>query len=228
MRQGTLAQTVSAKRGHSRGHRWLGRLGLSLAPCAGQRGRSHAASRSRSNALGDRASGAAAGRDAARADCSKRWPQRIHAGLSYQDVLAALLLAGVRNVQPRPSVGFKFHAVLVVNSAHLASLASPAGASLAADLLGARLLQETPRRDDIREGDWTMAAGRRIRRARVPARPAGVHRRRWTTGTKRPPTPPSRGWLARRGANEIFEIMFRYGARDFRSIGHKAIFVANS
>ena len=35
------------------------------------------------------------------------------------------MLAGVRNVQPRPSVGFKFHAVLVVNSAHLASLASP-------------------------------------------------------------------------------------------------------
>jgi hypothetical protein len=34
-------------------------------------------------------------------------------------VLAALLLAGVRNIQPRP-VGFKFHAVLVVNSAHLA------------------------------------------------------------------------------------------------------------
>ncbi len=27
---------------------------------------------------------------------------RIHDGLSYRDVLAALLLAGVRNVQPRP------------------------------------------------------------------------------------------------------------------------------
>ena len=40
---------------------------------------------------------------------------RIKAGkLSYQEVLAALLLAGVRNVQPRPSVGHKFHAVLVV------------------------------------------------------------------------------------------------------------------
>ena len=37
---------------------------------------------------------------------------------------APVLLAGVRNVQPRP-VGFKFHAVLVVNSAHLASQASP-------------------------------------------------------------------------------------------------------
>src|SRR5947209_20610606 len=50
---------------------------------------------------------------------------RIRRGMSYREVVAALLLAGVRNVQPRPSVGFKFHAVLVVNSAHLASLASP-------------------------------------------------------------------------------------------------------
>jgi hypothetical protein len=46
---------------------------------------------------------------------------KIRRGLSYREVLAALLLAGVRNIQPRP-VGFKFHAVLVVNSAHLASL----------------------------------------------------------------------------------------------------------
>src|SRR5438874_13239894 len=50
---------------------------------------------------------------------------RIKGGLAYQELLAALLLAGVRNVEPRPSVGFKFHAVLVVNSAHLASLSSP-------------------------------------------------------------------------------------------------------
>src|SRR5262245_30315816 len=49
---------------------------------------------------------------------------RIKRNLSYRELLAALLLAGVRNIQPRP-VGFKFHAVLVVNSAHLASLASP-------------------------------------------------------------------------------------------------------
>src|SRR5688500_15686623 len=49
---------------------------------------------------------------------------RVRKGAPYRDVLAALLLAGVRNIQPRP-VGFKFHAVLVVNSAHLASLASP-------------------------------------------------------------------------------------------------------
>ena len=50
---------------------------------------------------------------------------RVRKGTAYRDVLAALLLAGVRSVQPRPSVGHKFHAVLVVNSAHLASLAWP-------------------------------------------------------------------------------------------------------
>src|ERR1043166_5020037 len=49
---------------------------------------------------------------------------RLKRGLSYRELVAALLLAGVRNIQPRP-VGFKFHAVLVINSAHLASLASP-------------------------------------------------------------------------------------------------------
>src|SRR5262245_18169009 len=36
---------------------------------------------------------------------------RIKRGLSYRELLAGLLLAGVRNIQPRP-VGFKFHAVL--------------------------------------------------------------------------------------------------------------------
>jgi hypothetical protein len=30
------------------------------------------------------------------------------------------------------------------------------------------------------------------------------------------------------GCNEVYELFFRYGARDFRSIGHKAIYVANS
>src|SRR6266853_1603433 len=48
---------------------------------------------------------------------------RIRRGLTYREVLTALLLAGVRNIQPRP-IGFQFHAVLVVNSAHLASLSS--------------------------------------------------------------------------------------------------------
>ena len=36
---------------------------------------------------------------------------RIKRGTTYREILTALQLAGVRNIQPRP-VGFKFHAVL--------------------------------------------------------------------------------------------------------------------
>src|SRR5262245_47312144 len=34
---------------------------------------------------------------------------RIRGGTNYQDLLSAVMLAGVRGIQPRP-VGFKFHA----------------------------------------------------------------------------------------------------------------------
>ena len=36
------------------------------------------------------------------------------------------------------------------------------------------------------------------------------------------------GLVRSAGANEIYELFYRFGARDFRDIGHKAIFVANS
>ena len=35
-------------------------------------------------------------------------------------------------------------------------------------------------------------------------------------------------WCARPGADEVIELFWRYGARDFRDIGHKAIYVANA
>jgi hypothetical protein len=66
---------------------------------------------------------------------------RIQRGLSYRELLAALMLAGVRNIQPRP-VGFKFHAVLVINSAHLSSLASADRDRWLPIFLGDRSVQE--------------------------------------------------------------------------------------
>jgi hypothetical protein len=49
--------------------------------------------------------------------------RRVRTGTTYQQLLTALMLAGVRSIRPRP-VGFQFHTVLVVNSAHLATLAA--------------------------------------------------------------------------------------------------------
>src|SRR5258705_4203622 len=81
---------------------------------------------------------------------------RVRKGLPYQQILAALLLAGVRNIQPRP-VGFKFHAVLVVNSAHLASLASP-DQDRWLPIFWAIDAFKNSQAADVREGDWAMGA----------------------------------------------------------------------
>src|SRR5258705_4339299 len=79
---------------------------------------------------------------------------RVRNGLPYRNVLAALLLAGVRNIQPRP-VGFKFHAVLVVNSAHLASLASP-DSDRWLPIFWAIDQFKSSQAADVKEGNWTM------------------------------------------------------------------------
>src|SRR5438445_4979917 len=81
---------------------------------------------------------------------------RIRRGLTYRELLAALLLAGVRNIQPRP-VGFKFHSVLVVNSAHLASLSSP-DSDRWLPIFWALDSFKSGQAQDIRDGDWTMTA----------------------------------------------------------------------
>src|SRR4051794_24975201 len=151
---------------------------------------------------------------------------RIHRGTSYRDVLAALLLAGVRNVQPRPSVGHKFHAVLVVNSAHLASLGSP-DSDRWLPIFWALDYFKSSQSQDVREGNWTMAP---VDESAVP--PARKARKAFTEAMDRwdeAAADAAVAALARSaGSNEVYELFFRYGARDFRSIGHKAIYVANS
>jgi hypothetical protein len=150
---------------------------------------------------------------------------RIKHGTSYREVLAALLLAGVRNIQPRP-VGFKFHAVLVVNSAHLASLASADGDRWLPIFWAIDQFKRS-QEADVKEGNWTMAP---VDEAAVPP----SHRAKeafiaamdnWDEAAADTAVV---GLARTAGADEIFEILCRYGVRDFRDIGHKAIYVANS
>jgi hypothetical protein len=150
---------------------------------------------------------------------------RLRLGLTYRELLAALLLAGVRNIQPRP-VGFKFHSVLVVNSAHLASLSSP-DSDRWLPIFWALDYFKSAQAQDVKEGDWTMAPADE---SKLP--PAHKARQAFAEAMD--------NWdeaaadaavtaLARTtGAQEMFEIFCRYGMRDFREIGHKAIYVANS
>ncbi|MDZ4782529.1 MAG: hypothetical protein SGJ19_19965 [Planctomycetia bacterium] len=150
---------------------------------------------------------------------------RIRGGLNYQDLLAALLLAGVRNIQPRP-VGFKFHAVLVVNSAHLASIASPDEHRWLPILWAVEEFKNS-QQQDTREGNWTMSA---LDEKFVPSgdKALGAFKTAMDRWDPEAVDPAVAGLARSAGANEMFEIFCRYGARDFRDIGHKAIYVANS
>jgi hypothetical protein len=151
---------------------------------------------------------------------------RIRKGTSYREVVAALLLAGVKNVQPRPSVGFKFHAVLVVNSAHIASISSP-DEQRWLPIFWALDYFKSSQAQDEKEGNWTMAP---VDESRVPAPHKALAA--FTSAMDHwdePAADAAVAGLARTaGANELFDVFARYGCRDFRSIGHKAIYVANA
>jgi len=156
----------------------------------------------------------------------ERVAARIRDGLSYQHLVAALMLAGVRNIQPRPSVGFKFHGVLVVNSAHLASLASRDEDRWLPIFWALDYFKDAQARDE-REGDWTMQP---VDEAQVP--PAAQAREAFAQAMEQwdeRQADAAVAALARTaGASEVFELFYRFGCRDFRSIGHKAIYVANA
>lgn len=153
--------------------------------------------------------------------------ERVRGGLSYQELLAALLLAGVRNIEPRP-VGFKFHAVLVVNSAHLASLASPPEDRWLPIFWAIDEFKDSQAADARdNDDDWVLGV---VDEASLP--PADRAREALAAGLDNwdvAATDAAAASLARSaGAADVFELLARYGARDFRSIGHKAIYVANA
>ncbi|HEX2523489.1 MAG TPA: hypothetical protein VHP35_15305, partial [Terriglobia bacterium] len=60
-----------------------------------------------------------------RGQCAEMVVDQLRQGVSYRQLLAALFLAGIRNINPRPP-GFALHCVFVIHSAHIISLEAPA------------------------------------------------------------------------------------------------------
>jgi hypothetical protein len=150
---------------------------------------------------------------------------RLRRGVTYRELLAALLLAGVRNIEPRP-VGFKFHAVLVINSAHLASLSS-SDSDRWLPIFWAIDQFKSSQAATLREGGWVL--GPVDERAVPPSHKAREAFIRAMDDWDEAAADAAIVGLARTaGADEIFELLCRYGVRDFYEIGHKQIYVANS
>jgi uncharacterized Ntn-hydrolase superfamily protein len=151
---------------------------------------------------------------------------RIKTGLPYRDVLAALLLAGVRNIRPRPNVGFKFHAVLVVNSAHQAALAGP-DKERWLPLFWALDNFKNSQAQNEKESGWRMKP---VDELKVPsARKAEAEFVAAMTDWDEGKADAAAAAVARHvPANRAFDLFARFGGRDFRDIGHKIIYVANA
>lgn len=151
---------------------------------------------------------------------------RIKKGLPYREVLAGLLLAGVRNVQPRPSVGFKFHAVLVVNSAHMSAMAGPDNERWL-PLFWALDNFKSAQATNLKESGWRMKP---VDEGRVPS--AAKAREAFTTAMDDWDVEAAdvavAGLVRTATAGEMFDLFAKYGSRDFRDIGHKIIYVANA
>ncbi len=152
--------------------------------------------------------------------------EEIRSGTSYQELLAALFLAGIRNVQPRPSVGFKFHSVLVVHSAHQAAIAA-ADTHRWTPLLWSVDYFKRAQESDVKEGDWTMAAAPS---AKLPSPQKALQALDQAMNAWDVEAADAAATIVATTATtgQILDLLAKHAARDFRSIGHKSIYLANA
>ncbi len=158
-----------------------------------------------------------------REKCFEMIVDQLRRGVSYRQFVASLFLAGVRDIRPQPP-GFKFHCVFVIHAAHQLSLDARVGDRLLPQLWALDNFKESQERD-IKEGDFHLSPAQ----GSLPAA-----RGAWNEFHSAMETwDEERADLAiitlfrTRGANEIIDGLWLYGARDYRNIGHKAIFVAS-
>ena len=149
----------------------------------------------------------------------------IRDGLDHRRTLAALAVATSRRVQPFPHVGFKYHTVLALQSVHLAALNLPERERWL-PVFWALDYFKRAQEQERRQSGWTMgpqpgpvagtveAARKRLIDALDGWDPEAVD-----------PAILDFARLATPG--QLSEVLFRYGARDLRAIGHKAIAVQN-
>jgi hypothetical protein len=150
----------------------------------------------------------------------------IRTGLRYEDLLAALCLAAVRNVQPYPDVGYKYHSVMVLRSIHLATAQLPSPDKWLPIGWAADYFKDTQAQEQTTSG-W-----------RLPTRPTAsvgnrdVARRALVTALDNWDRDAADAAVVNYAhaahPDEIFSLLFGYGARDLRAIGHKAITVSNA
>ena len=149
----------------------------------------------------------------------------IRDGLDHRRALTALAIATSRRVRPFPHVGFKYHTVLALQSVHLTARNLP-DEERWLPVFWALDYFKRAQEQERRQSGWTMAP--------EPDPVAGTVEtaseslidalERWDVEA----VDPAILDFARLATPEqLSELLFRYGTRDLRAIGHKAIAVQN-
>jgi hypothetical protein len=150
----------------------------------------------------------------------------IRAGFGFEDLLTALSLAAVRNVQPYPDVGFKYHAVMVLQAIQSTTINSSSEDRWLPTFWAADYFKRT-QAEELSETGWRMAAA-----PAAPVATAGAARRALVDALDRWDREAADAALVNyarvASLSDVFAVLFPYGARDLREIGHKAITVQNA
>lgn len=147
-------------------------------------------------------------------------------GLTDAELFRAICLAGVRQVEPYPTVGFKYHAVMMMSQVHLTRMQFTTETERWLPLLWSADQFKSAQAQDLRGGDWQLTAPGPL--PKNPKTSFVEAMDNWDTPKADAAiTAWSRAVTRPEDLGDIFEHLFSYGARDLRDIGHKAITVSN-
>ncbi len=150
----------------------------------------------------------------------------IRAGLRYEDLLAALSIAAARNVQPYPDVGFKYHVLMMLRSVDATTTHLPPAQRWLPIVWAAGHFKDAQAQERAVSG-WRLPA--RVAAVESDARAARAALLAALDNWDRDAADVAVVNYSRVAEpDEVFAILFPYGARDLRAIGHKAIEVSNA
>jgi hypothetical protein len=164
--------------------------------------------------------------DAPRERIPRELVRLIRRGLRYEDLLSALALAAVRNVQPYPDVGFKYHSFMVLRSIHSTTQHLSSSDKWLPIAWATDYFKETQAQERDTDG-WRMPtrAVASVGSAKAARQAVIVALDNWDRDAADAAI-VDYAQVAR--PEEMFSLLFPYGARDLRAIGHKVIAVSNA
>ena len=148
---------------------------------------------------------------------------RVRGGLEHDLLAAAITQAAARGVQPYPQVGFKYHAVMVMHPVYQAMNGMPPGDRILPLIWAADYFKRAQEQELSRSG-WRMTP----LAVRPPSDPRRALERAFDDWDRDAADAAILGFADTAPADDVFDLLYRYAARDFRAIGHKTIAACNA